>query len=170
MSSKLVKGVLYLMPAVAIAASLYCSYSFGSKHEAMRAKIAYDAKEKERADALEILKADFAEKESEHRNKNQEITDTLNEAKQHYDFRVAALGNDYAQRLRESETRASVYLRQAQGGATEQERLASHAAQLDSSLVEGKAVAAELRHTLELRDNQLKMLAAQILSDRKLFE
>jgi len=170
MSPKLAKGILYLMPAVIIAASLYCAYSFGSKHEAMRAKIAYDAKEKERSDALEVLKADFAKKEEEHRSKNQEINDALKDAKQNYDLRVAALGNDYARRLRESETRAGIYSRQAQGGTAEQERLASHAARLDASLVEGKAVAAELRHTVELRDEQLKMLAKQILNDRALIE
>lgn len=81
---------------------------------------------------------------------------------------VAALHAEYADRLRKSEARSGIYREQAEGGATQCQRLASHATELDRSLEEGRSVVQELRTTVGLRDQQLEQLGRQILADRAL--
>lgn len=74
----------------------------------------------------------------------------------------------YERRLRDSASRAEVYQRMSEASAIEQQRLADHAAKLDRSLEEGRQLVGELRSTLELRDEQIVILATQIQNDREL--
>lgn len=112
----------------------------------------------------------YAEKEEQHRTENKRIAYELSQANQEHAVRIATLESDYARRLQLSSNRASIYQRQAEGGAIECRDLASHASRLDASLEEGRSLVRELRATLGLRDQQLKALSDQIRNDRKLQE
>jgi cell division protein FtsB len=81
---------------------------------------------------------------------------------------IAGVRAEYTDRLRKSEARSGIYREQAEGGATQCRRLASHATELDRSLEEGRSVVQELRTTVGLRDQQLEQLGRQILADRAL--
>lgn len=94
----------------------------------------------------------------------------LQTAKQSYEATLDSITSQYAGRLQQSENRAKVYQRQAEGGASECRSLASHAARLDSSLEQGRQLVEELRATVRLRDGQIIELSNQIRADRKLLE
>ena len=98
------------------------------------------------------------------------LTSRLQTAESNYASELARVSSDYDSRMQQSERRASVYQRQAEAGTLECRSLASHAAELDSSLEQGRRVVEELRATVRLRDNQLIELGKQIQADRKLFE
>jgi len=74
-----------------------------------------------------------------------------------------------AERLqRAAEGRAAQYLAMSKAGAVERDRLASHAARLDSSLAEGRRVVEQLRADLVDRDQRIQLLADVIRADRAL--
>lgn len=83
---------------------------------------------------------------------------------------ILAVHAEYAQRMYHSQAREGIYREQAAGTAAERDRLASHAAELDRALEEGRLLVEELRHTLGLRDSQLELLGQQIRADRALLE
>jgi hypothetical protein len=95
--------------------------------------------------------------------KDQVISDRLAYERQLADSRVALAGQ-----LRKSEGRASFYVQLSEAGATERANLASYAAQLDRSLVEGRQVVEELRATVIQRDKELRTVGEQLEADRKL--
>ena len=94
----------------------------------------------------------------------------LKTANENYQSSLDAISSQYSARLQQSEQRAKVYQRQAEGGATECRSLASHAARLDNSLEQGRQLVEELRATVRLRDGQIIELSNQIRADRKLLE
>lgn len=108
--------------------------------------------------------------EQRHRQESQDISHDIAEATSHYETIVASLNDEYGRRLLVSEQRASLYQSQAEAGAAQCRSLASHAAELDRSLEEGRRLVQEFGSTLELRDSQLRALGAQILADRKVIE
>ena len=107
---------------------------------------------------------------TKHRQEQQEIADEIAASKIQHERDLAKLASDYSGRLRSSEMRAELYRRQAQSGSIEQDDLASHAAQLDRSLEEGRSLVRELRETLGFRDQQIQSLSRQIYNDRALLE
>lgn len=108
--------------------------------------------------------------EESHRRVQQGVADAIAQANEDHLTELSRLRSDYDRRLRQSEARADVYRRQAEGGSTEQDSLASHAAELDRTLTEGRLLVAELRATLGLRDQSLILLGQQIKADRELLE
>lgn len=162
------KGWPYLLLGVVLFLLGSWLYHSGSVNGANAVQVKWDAEKKAYAAEIEKLKTGYAALESEHRAETTRITHELAEADKKYEVAIANAKSDYANRLRNSEDRAAVYKRQAQSGAAESQRLASHAAELDRSLEEGRSLVRELRTTLGLRDEQLKALGEQILNDRKL--
>ena len=98
------------------------------------------------------------------------VAKTLEEKQDEFEETIIAIRTDFTGRMLKHETRVQMYQRQAQAGTIEQERLASHAAELDRSLEAGKRVAAELAATVRLRDEQLILLGSQIKADRAILE
>ena len=130
----------------------------------------WDEEKARNREEIERIQSKLTEKEQAHLIKVQELNDLLSQANVAHAGLVAGLHADYRSRLRDSEARADVYRRQAQGGSTEQDSLASHAAELDRTLTEGRLLVAELRATLGLRDKSLILLGQQITADRELLE
>ena len=128
----------------------------------------WDAQKRLDLEALQLVKAKLASAEESHRTKVQELTDGLVEASKGYETSIAGIRAQYDYRLQQSERRADLYRRQAEGGPSEQSDLASHTARLDRSLTEGVLLVEELAATLGKRDAALIALGRQIKADREL--
>lgn len=126
-----------------------------------------EQRRKDSAAAQEIQDKLRAAQET-HRKIQQGVADAIAQATEDHLIELSRLRSDYEHRLRQSEARADVYRRQAEGGAPERDDLASHAAQLDRQLEEGLHVVGELSALVEQRDRQLTQLGQQILNDREL--
>lgn len=157
--------VILLVATLAVAI-----FFLGSNSGAKSVQEKWDAHEKERELALdkEISKQNALSRQ--HSYEVGVLTNRLKEATTSYETTISTITDNYTSRLQQSEKRASVYQRQANTGAIECRSLASHAAQLDSSLEQGRQLVEELRATIRLRDNQLTILGSQIQADRKLLE
>lgn len=75
----------------------------------------------------------------------------------------------YERRLLDSTTRAAEYRRMSEACSIESINLVDHAARLDRTLEEGRQLVYELRATLGLREEEIKLLAAHIQNDHTLF-
>ena len=64
--------------------------------------------------------------------------------------------------MRNHQERAELYKRKAEGSEVERGSLASHAAELDRSLEEGRRVVKDLRTTVEQRDTELILLGTHL--------
>jgi len=123
----------------------------------------------DRDEATAQLKSAYAQKERTNAEESNRAALALQKASDDHQAELAALKRDYAQRLLDSQARAAIYQRQAASSPAECQRLASHTAELDRSLEEGRSLVRELRTALELRDQQLVQVGNQLLADRKLY-
>lgn len=118
--------------------------------------------------AMNRLQGEYDVLQTQHQKRVGELSRELQNSLSEYE---AALHRDratHAERLLNAETRASVYQRQARGSVTEQERLARHAAELDRTLEEGRALVREFGETLRQRDITIRALGGIIAADRTL--
>lgn len=163
---------LKILPYVAVITAVlgvgWYIYSSGSKSGAAGVQSKWDKEKLENQKALTKLRIKVGTKEFVHQQSSQRISDELADANQKYAATVAAVRVDYAQRLRNSEQRATYYQRMSNSGTAQQEYLASHAAELDRSLEEGRQLVQELGATVGQRDAQVRALGQQILTDRAL--
>lgn len=168
------KIALKILPYVLGALLLYfvgsMVYDFIYDRGANSVQVKWDEDTEKRNLEIARLKQDFADREEDHRSENRRISSDLSKANLAHANAVAAVEREYDQRLRNAEQRASIYQRQAQGGAVERGDLASHASRLDAALEEGRALEQEYRATLGLRDQQLRAVSDQLLNDRALIE
>lgn len=151
---------------LAVSGSYYVIYQHGK--DVVRAEWEEDTAKRNKA--MQDLQGRYDVLSLDHKAKSETYARSLEEQKNAYETRLGELGADTDRRLRLSETRASVYQRQAQGGEAERRNLASHAAKLDRALEEGIEVVGELQELVGLRDHQLTQLGKQILADRLLLE
>lgn len=126
--------------------------------------------QQEQAIVVANLNGQIQQKEKAHAQETSRLKQELKTAKETYDSELLRVNADYTSGLRLSEQRAARYYALAQTGSTQCRGIASHAAGLDKSIVEGQSVVKELRATIELRDSQLRLLGSQIISDRQLYE
>ena len=155
--------------AVAVVALFGSGWYFGSSRattaaEATAAKVALSHSQQ-----IEKLQQDIQTASVIHTKEMQEIRDGWTEAQKAYTLDLAGIRAEYDSRLLLSEKRAGIYQRQAKGSSTEQERLATHAAELDRSLEEGRQLVGELKATIGQRDSAIRALGSMILTDRKFF-
>ena len=122
------------------------------------------------AEEISKLRGEIQQKEFGHRQESARIADQLRKTEVQYEKAISDLSAERAQRLRLSVERAAIYERNAASGPAQCRALASHAAQLDRSLEEGRSVVAELRSALGQRDEQLRLLGAQLTTDRQLLD
>lgn len=128
----------------------------------------WDAEKKLYDTAIAGLKDHYGMLEAANRTKTEELTHDLAEAQKNHDVAIANAQSDFDKRLLKSQARADYYKRMSEGGSLECRNLASHAAELDRSLEEGRLLVRELRETLGLRDKQLIALGDKLQADRKL--
>jgi hypothetical protein len=166
--SVLLKGLPYLAAITAVLGAGWYIYHSGSKHGAAGIQSKWDKQKFEDAKAAEKLRVQVGVKETVHQQSSQRISDELSDANQEHAAAIAAIRVDYANRLRNSEQRATYYQHLSASGTTQQEYLASHAAELDRSLEEGRQLVQELSATVRQRDAQVIALGQQILTDRAL--
>ena len=119
---------------------------------------------------IDNKKTEYDTLEENARRKTDALTLELSNAKTKHAVAIVDIRAEHDKRLRQSEIRAGVYQRQAEGGAAECTRLAGHAARLDSTIEDGRRVVRELRETLGLHDSQLVELGNQIKADRILLD
>lgn len=158
----------YGLPALAVAGALFWAANFLIGIGEANIQEKWDADVAAHEAEVDRLEAIIAQKEVEHRAETRRISDELVETQTKFAAELAALRIDFGDRLRESDSRAEIYQRLADSGATQRANLASYAAQLDRSLVEGRQVVGELRATIVQRDRQLRLLGQQITADREL--
>ncbi|WP_431274225.1 hypothetical protein ACQ858_19535 [Variovorax ureilyticus] len=160
-----------LAPAVLVAAaSAIPAYFVGDSHGAARVQQAWDNTTANQAEHKTAQIVTTREKETTHAGTVTQAIDTYQAARAPAADDSAARIAD-AQRLqRAAEERAIRYRDLSKAGAAERDRLASHAAELDSSLAAGRIVAEQLRATVVERDQQLQLLGAIITADRALAE
>lgn len=158
----------YLIVAGLTALLLFDTYTLGSRSGEASIQRQWDAQILKDKRAEEKQREANDKAEAIHRQQVSALQQELRDAQTSHRIELDRIAGEYAGRLLKSEQRASVYQRQAEGGAAECRSLASHAARLDASLEEGRSVVRELRATLGLRDDQLKALADQIKADRQL--
>lgn len=161
------KKWIYIAVFLAFGAAFAATYSSGVYKGEQTVQKLWDADVKAKQAIIETKELELARIEGVHAAESAQHSQALKSQKESYEEYIRNLALDHAHRMQQSSSRASVYHRQAQAGEAERRNLAEHCSRLDASIVEGKAVAGELRHTLELRDKQLITVGNQLLSDRK---
>jgi hypothetical protein len=162
--------IKYVGAPVAVAAGLYFLYSTGYNKGVRAVEAERDADRAAQELVVRELRGQMREKERLHLAETDQIKGELNVQEASYRTALERLNAGYAVSVRDSEQRAARYRALAETGTDQCRSLASHTAQLDASLVEGRSVVEELRSTLELRDSQLRLVGSQLLSDRQLYE
>lgn len=166
----LLKVLKYVIPGLVLIGLVWGIFHLGSNHGAAQVQAKWGQVELERTKAILTQQVEDGVKEAKHIAKDKEIEKGLNDATSKHEATVAKLNADWSKRVLQSEGRAGIYKRQAEGTEAEQSRLALHAAELDRSLEEGRQVVAELRSLIEQRDSELRLLADQIKNDRSLLD
>lgn len=164
------KLLKYVGAPLAVLFALFLIYSTGYNNGVGAVEAERLSDQQKQALIVAGLEGQLIEKERLHVAETDKIKANLADRESQYDRDLARLRSDYAGRLLDSEQRATRYRALAEGGTAQCGSLASHAARLDASLVEGRSVAEELRATVELRDSQLRLLGSQIIADRQLYE
>lgn len=143
-------------------------YALGGDAGRARVTAEWERAKQDQLKQIHDLQAEIANRELRHRQETAAIADELRKTEATHEQDLAALRAEHADRLRASERRAAAYQRLAEDGPAACTRLAGHAARLDRALEEGRSLVVELGSTVEQRDSQLRLLGAQINTDRKL--
>lgn len=143
-------------------------YHAGAESGRFEVQTQFDTYKQAEAKQLDAAKNAISTAEFRHRQETATIEDQLRKTEATNEATVAALRSSYSDSLRASDTRAAAYRRMSASGPGQCDDLASHAAELDRSLVTGRSLVEELRSDIELREGQLRALGAVITNDRQL--
>lgn len=121
-------------------------------------------------EAMLVLQGEIKQKEFGHRQETTRISDQLRKTEVRYEEATSALAAEHSKRLQLSAQRAASYAALTETGSDQCRSVASHAAGLDLALEEGRGLVGELKEALGRRDDQLRLLGAQINNDRKLLD
>lgn len=143
---------------VCTSATFYVGYSAGSSE----VKQQWVAEQKANTVKVNELKVNYEEQLSEYRQKTDSLSKEIYDTRTQYDDRIATIKSDYANRLLNSEQRASVYKRMSEAGRCTSDDLSAYTAKLDRSLTEGRELVRELRELIKLRDQQLIQLGKEL--------
>jgi len=156
--------------ALAIGLSYWQTYNAGETSGKNKVQKEWDGVEDKRKTEINKLKGEISVLVKQHSVLQEKHAHELTLANARYEDELSRYRSDYTDRLQQSDNRANVYQRQARGSAVEQERLARHAAELDRTLEEGRALVRELGATLRQREVTIRALGGIILNDRTLLE
>lgn len=160
------KVFLILLVAAAVIA---VPYHMGKNAERLELTSAQAKIDKERAEKISELTQENLKLTQENQATTTRISNELAAKEKEHAEALAALRSDLDGRLQLATTRQGIYQRQAQGSSAERDRLASHAAELDRTLEQGRSLVRELRETVGQRDATIRLLSEQITADRLLF-
>ena len=162
--------LLKVLAAIAVVSIVWgLGFLSGSNHGKSVVQSLWDKEKIQTSAKIADLKEQLALKEETHRAETRKVEAALQKARNEHTSSLAAIQREYNARLQQSEARSTVYQRQAEGGSDSCRDLASHTAELDRSLEEGRNVVRELGETLRLRDSQLQAVGNQLINDRNLF-
>ncbi|MBP6894333.1 MAG: hypothetical protein KBC94_07915 [Pseudacidovorax sp.] len=164
-----------ILDTLAIAAlvavgALIGGYAVGHQQGAASVQQQWDKAKASTAQAITAQVTTTREKETTHASQSTQAVDTYRAAQASADAAAAARVADAERLQRGAEGRALRYRAMSEASAAERDRLASHAAQLDASLAEGRVVAEQLRAAVVERDGRIQLLADTIRADRQLFD
>lgn len=146
----------------------YKLWSAGVDHGSDTVTKLWNQDKEKQAKALQDAKDKNALLMADNRSLSEKLTHDLAKQETAHQVELARAKSEFDNRLLQSEKRASVYKRMSEAGSTECGNLASHAAELDRSLEQGRQLVRELRETLRYRDEQLRSVSAKLLADRNL--
>lgn len=162
------KIILFLIPVIVTVIVLMKVYNAGYRAGDADVTAQWQQEQLLHQKAIADLNEQIKTKENQHKQVSENISNEIAQASSEYETIVANLDSEYTIRLRNSEERSHSYQLAAESGAIERQRLASHAAELDRTLEEGRRLVEELRSSIELKDRQLRLLGSQIQADRSL--
>lgn len=148
--------------------SYVITYNHGERSGGEAVYSLWGAENEKRDEAYQKLELELAAAKATHTLRQKELSDELATSTAAFQATLDGYRIDYDSRLQLATSRAGIYQRQARGSALEQERLARHAAELDRSLEEGRALVRELGATVKQRDRTIYALGQIILNDRTL--
>jgi hypothetical protein len=117
-----------------------------------------------------LLVKRVAELEAQHTEKQKEVAHEAEILRKEHVADVASQRIVYEQRLSQSDRRAQVYRTQANACDASTRNLATHAANLDRSLEEGRGLVRELGSHLRFCENRVRLLGEVIKADRELMQ
>lgn len=156
------------LPILALLGIAFWLFSWGLEEGRADVQAQWDQDKLQHQAVIEAFKAELEHKEAVNREQSRQIAEQLASVEADHARSVSALHAGFAVRLRNSEDRATVYQRMSEAGTAERSDLASHAAELDRALEEGRLLVGELRSTLVQREQQLRLVGEQLLADRRL--
>lgn len=165
-----VKAFLGLLGFTAVGLVMSACFHSGITQGENNINVLWQKDKLEQATKMAELQEKIQKQEFGHRQETDRIAVQLRKTEVDYEKASAALAAERTQRLRLSTERAALYSRLAEAGPDQCRGLASHAAELDRTLEEGRSLVGELRSALGQREDQLRLLGAQIINDRKLLE
>lgn len=133
-------------------------------------KAGYTACNEENQTKILELQLNFKDKEKVFNERVEALSVELAQTRLNHENTIDKLKHDFSNELRKSEQRAEVYKRYAESDSTKQRALASHTAQLDRSLTEGRELVRELTETIRVRDAQLRSLGIYIQERTNVYE
>lgn len=146
----------------------YKLWSWGDTHGRNKIQSQWNQEKAIRAKAVQMQIDLNAALVKANRETTERLTHALAEQNTQHQVELANAQSDFDKRLLKSQQRADTYKRMSETGIGQCRDLASHAAKLDRTLEEGRSVVRELRETLRFRDEQLTLVSAKLLADRKL--
>lgn len=155
--------------AATVAISHGAVYFLGSNHGKAKVQAKWDVDTNARNKAMTVLQVEVATKETAHALESKRIANEFTTLKEKHEKILATVQLDYTNRLRTSEGRASIYKRQAEGGATSRDRLVEFVTELDRSIEEGRYLVRELGQTLGQCERQRQLYNEQITNERRLY-
>ncbi len=163
-----IKILVVLVPIIIVAVTLFLVYDAGRDSGRSEVQSKWNAEKLVHGKAIAKLQDELRKKEAENASESRRIGNELKLVREDYEAKFAALDADYSKRLSDSASRGDRYRSLAEAGPAQCRSVASRAAQLDTSLEQGRRVVEELRSTLEQRDSQLRLLGLQLQNDRGL--
>lgn len=160
--------------ALAISLSYLGTYTYGKSTGMSVGKAEvyaeWDTHEAKRTKEILELQQKLNKLQAAHTAKQLELENELALANADFEKRLSGYRDEYAARVQQSNDRAELYKRRANGSATERDNLVRHAAELDRTLEEGRSLVRELGETLRQREITIRALGGIILNDRTLLE
>lgn len=130
----------------------------------------YTACKSENQEKILELQLQLKGKEKIFNERVEALSVELAETRLNHENTIDKLKRDFTNELCKSEQRAELYKRYSESDIAKQRALASHTAQLDRSLTEGRELVKQLTETIRVRDAQLKSLGIYIQESIKLHE
>ena len=137
-------------------------YAYGTTTANNKAKLHLKEMETQWNAQIETLRDAAAVRQRDYSTKIGELNGTIQTQADAHKVALAAIADQHAARMRNSENRAAAYHRMSESGAAESAALAAHTAELDRTVEEGRRLVAELRETLGQRDSEITQLGVAL--------